>query len=161
MERITGDSPEAKSLDITQQNIAQLKQIFPDVFSRDKIDFEVLKAVLGEEVDESEERYNFTWNGKTKSRQIAQTPSEYLGEVSDIRSEWVRRFKKFADNYFMGDMKETEYCLKDVFLLHKWEKVQQNIQSVDFVSELDEKRFTEIDTMGAIACQGGACEITF
>ena len=96
-----------------------------------------------------------------EATQIAQTPSEYLGEVSDIRSEWVRRFKKFADNYFMGDMKETEYCLKDVFLLHKWEKVQQNIQSVDFVSELDEKRFTEIDTMGAIACQGGACEITF
>ena len=52
MEKITGDSPEAKSLDITQQNIEQLKQIFPDVFSENKIDFEALKAVLGEEVDD-------------------------------------------------------------------------------------------------------------
>ena len=75
IDKITGSSPEAKSLDITQQNIEQLKQLFPDVFSENKIDFEALKAVLGEEIDESEERYNFTWNGKTKARQIAQTPS--------------------------------------------------------------------------------------
>jgi hypothetical protein len=61
----------------------------------------------------------------------------------------------------MNDLKETEYCLKDVFLLHKWEKIQQNIKPIDFVGELAEKRFTDIDTMGAIACQGGACEITF
>jgi len=92
---------------------------------------------------------------------IAQTPPEYLGEVSDQRAEWLRRFNKFADNYFMNDLKETEYCLKDVFLLHKWEKIQQNIKPIDFVGELAEKRFTDIDTMGAIACQGGACEITF
>ncbi|MGP5417744.1 site-specific DNA-methyltransferase [Psychrobacter faecalis] len=75
MEKITGDSLEAKSLDITQQNIEQLKQIFPDIFSENKIDFEALKAVLGEEVDDSEERYNFTWNGKNKARQLAQMPS--------------------------------------------------------------------------------------
>ena len=87
MERITGDSPEAKSLDITQQNIAQLKQLFPDVFSENKIDFEALKAVLGEDIDESEERYNFTWNGKTKSRQIAQTPS--TGTLRPCKEESV------------------------------------------------------------------------
>lgn len=75
MKKITGNSPEAKSLDITQQNIEQLKQLFPDVFSENKIDFEALKAALGEEVDDSEERYNFTWKGKNKARQIAQTPS--------------------------------------------------------------------------------------
>lgn len=75
IDKITGSSPEAKSLDITQQNIEQLKEIFPDVFSENKIDFEALKAVLGAEFDDSEERYNFTWNGKAKARQIAQTPS--------------------------------------------------------------------------------------
>ncbi|MGI2039656.1 site-specific DNA-methyltransferase [Shewanella frigidimarina] len=75
LEKITGNSPEAKSLDITQQNIEQLKQLFPDVFSENKIDFDALKAVLGETVDGSTERYNFTWNGKTRARQIAQTPS--------------------------------------------------------------------------------------
>ena len=91
----------------------------------------------------------------------AQTPVEYRGEISDLNAEWIRRFNKFADNYFMGDLKETEYCLKDVFLLHKWEKIQQNLSPVDFVTQLSQKEFTDIDTMGAIACQGGACEITF
>lgn len=56
MEKITGNSPEAKSLDITIQNIEQLKQLFPEVFSEGKIDFEALKAVLGENIDDSEER---------------------------------------------------------------------------------------------------------
>jgi len=93
--------------------------------------------------------------------QVAQMPEEWRGEVSDIRAEWIRRFNKFADNYFMGDTKDAEYCLKDVFLLHKWTKIQQNFSPVDFVTQLNEKRFTDIDTMGATACQGGACEITF
>lgn len=62
MEKIMGTSPEAKSLDITTQNIEQLKQLFPDVFSEGNIDFEALKAALGEKIDDSEERYNFTWN---------------------------------------------------------------------------------------------------
>ena len=86
---------------------------------------------------------------------------QYRGEVSDLNAEWIRRFNKFANNYFMDDTVECSNCLKDVFLLHKWEKIQQNIAPIDFVSQLDEKRFTEIDTMGAAACQGGACEITF
>jgi ribonucleoside-diphosphate reductase alpha chain len=92
---------------------------------------------------------------------IAQMPPEFQGELSDLRAEWIRRFNKFADNYFGGDMKDAEYCLKDVFLLHKWTKIQQNIQPIDFVNQLTDKTFTDIDTMGAVACQGGACEITF
>ena len=79
MEKITGNSPEAKSLDITQQNIEQLRQLFPDVFSENKINVNALTAQLvesgGELINPEEERYNFTWNGKTKARQISQTPS--------------------------------------------------------------------------------------
>ena len=75
IEQINNQSAESKSLDITNANIEQLKQIFPDVFSEGKVDFDALKAVLGEAVDDSDERYNFTWNGKNRARQIAQTPS--------------------------------------------------------------------------------------
>ena len=91
----------------------------------------------------------------------AQTPAEYRGEISDLNAEWIRRFNKFADNYFMKDTKEAEYCLKDVFLLHKWTKAQQNLSPVDFVSQLEIKKFTDVDTIGSAACVGGACEITF
>ena len=91
----------------------------------------------------------------------AQTPAEYRGEISDLNAEWIRRFNKFADNYFMKDTKEAEYCLKDVFLLHKWTKAQQNLSPIDFVSQLEVKKFTDVDTIGSAACVGGACEITF
>ncbi|WP_375321674.1 site-specific DNA-methyltransferase [Aliivibrio logei] len=75
IEKISLDHPESKSADITEGNIQQLKQLFPDVFSEGKIDFEALKTALGEAVDDRDERYNFTWNGKNQARQIAQTPS--------------------------------------------------------------------------------------
>ncbi|MCA4005005.1 site-specific DNA-methyltransferase [Vibrio vulnificus] len=87
IEKISLDHPESKSADITEGNIQQLKQLFPDVFSEGKIDFEALKAVLGEAVDDSDERYNFTWNGKNQARQIAQTPS--TGTLRPCKEESV------------------------------------------------------------------------
>lgn len=80
-------------------------------------------------------------------------------ETLDSRKDWIRRFRKFADNYFGSDLKKTEYCLKDVFLLFKWNKIQQNFVDINFVDELKEKVFTDVDTMGSAACIGGACEI--
>ncbi|WP_367971202.1 site-specific DNA-methyltransferase [Vibrio scophthalmi] len=87
IEKISLDHPESKSADITEGNIQQLKQLFPDVFTEGKIDFEALKAVLGEAVDDSDERYNFTWNGKNQARQIAQTPS--TGTLRPCKEESV------------------------------------------------------------------------
>ncbi len=66
---------DGKSMDIVMENIEKLRVLFPDIFSEGKIDFEALEAVLGEYVEREDERYNFTWNGKSKARRIAQTPS--------------------------------------------------------------------------------------
>ena len=99
------------------------------------------------------------FNDLWEATMIAKINGEHGGELSDMRADWIRRFKKFAENYFEGDMKKAEYCLKDVFLIHKWTKIQQNLKPVDFVTQLQTKTFTDIDTMGAVACQGGACEI--
>jgi ribonucleoside-diphosphate reductase alpha chain len=131
-----------------------------EIMTEDQIVDKYGKAALfasGLIVDTRKSGFRDLWDACS----VAQMDEQYRGEVSDINKEWIRRFKKFADNYFMGDMKETEYCLKDVFLLHKWTKIQQNFAAVDFVTQLSEKRFTDIDTMGATACQGGACEIAF
>ena len=131
-----------------------------EVMTEDQIVEKYGKAALfasGLIVDTRKQGFRDLW----EACQVAQTPVEYRGEVSDIRAEWIRRFSKFADNYFEGDLKETEYCLKDVFLLHKWTKVQQNLAPVDFVSQLETKKYTDVDTIGSAACVGGACEITF
>lgn len=89
----------------------------------------------------------------------AQSDQQAMGEQSDRAADWVRRFKKFAVTHFDGDEKKAEYCLKDVHLLHKWTKIQTNMNEVDFANGLQKKTYTEIDTMGAVACAGGACEL--
>lgn len=90
---------------------------------------------------------------------IARDSSNQTQERLDIQLDWIRRYKKFADNFFNGDEKRAEYCLKDVFLLHRWTKIQQNFNDVDFVNNLSAKKFTDVDTLGAQNCSGGACEI--
>ena len=77
------------------------------------------------------------------------------------RADWVRRFENFAENYCNNNMKLAEHCLKDAYLLHKWNKIQTNLKEVDWATDITEKRYTDVDTIGSAACQGGACEIDF
>ena len=68
--------PESRSVDVfCTENLEHLKTLFPEVFSEGKIDFEVLKQLLGDEVDEHEEKYGLNWHGKRQARQLALTPS--------------------------------------------------------------------------------------
>lgn len=57
------------------ENLDALRSLFPDAFREGKIDFEVLKQLLGGAVDERDEKYGLNWHGKRKARQIALTPS--------------------------------------------------------------------------------------
>lgn len=136
-----------------------------EVLTEDQIVTRYGKAALfasGLIVDTRKAGFRDLWEATMVAQSwLAQNEQSQSGELSDIRKDWLRRFYKFADNYFAGDWKQTEYCLKDVYLLHKWTKIQQNLKPIDFISQLGEKKFTDIDTMGAIACQGGACEISF
>ena len=66
---------DGKTPDIAEENIAKLKEIFPDVFCEGKIDFEKLQQVLGNYIEDEDERYNFSWNGKGRSLRLAQSPS--------------------------------------------------------------------------------------
>lgn len=47
MERLNLNDPGSKSPDPVNENINALKTIFPDAFIEGKIDFEVLKQLLG------------------------------------------------------------------------------------------------------------------
>ena len=70
MEKMTG-----KSLDLIADNIEQLKAMFPEAVTEGKIDFEVLKTLLGGEIETRQTYYKFTWNGKEEARAYARIPS--------------------------------------------------------------------------------------
>jgi ribonucleoside-diphosphate reductase alpha chain len=78
------------------------------------------------------------------------------------KTDWVRRLKKFALNHFNGDIKTASYCLKDVSNLHLWDTLKQNYTEIDWSDVLEEDEFyEEVDTMGAAACAGGKCDISY
>ncbi|EMN2412812.1 site-specific DNA-methyltransferase [Enterobacter hormaechei] len=89
MIKITSDMPELQSMNITEDNISKLKSLFPEAFNEENIDFDVLKQLLGENVDEKEERYGLNWHGKRQARQLALTPSRgTLRPCKDESVDW-------------------------------------------------------------------------
>ncbi|END8101774.1 site-specific DNA-methyltransferase [Escherichia coli] len=76
-------------MNITADNITKLKSLFPEAFNENGIDFDVLKQLLGENVDEKEERYGLNWHGKRQARQLALTPSRgTLRPCKDESVDW-------------------------------------------------------------------------
>ncbi|HBX0759699.1 TPA: site-specific DNA-methyltransferase [Klebsiella pneumoniae] len=89
MIKITSDMTELQSMNITEDNISKLKSLFPEAFSEGSIDFDVLKQLLGANVDEKEERYGLNWHGKRQARQLALTPSRgTLRPCKDESVDW-------------------------------------------------------------------------
>jgi len=95
---------DGKTPDIAEENIQKLKQLFPEVFTESKIDFEKLKQVLGEYVEDSNERYNFTWNGKGRALRLSQTPS--LGTLRPCKEE-SKDWDTTQNLYIEGDNLEV------------------------------------------------------
>ena len=93
-----------QSADIVSENIQKLKQIFPEVFCEESIDFEKLQAVLGEYSNDDKERYNFTWWGKSQALRLAQTPS--MGTLRPCKEE-SKDWDTTENLYIEGDNLEV------------------------------------------------------
>ena len=72
---IESDDGLSHSKDLVNDNIDKLKMLFPEIVTDGRIDFKVLQQVLGEELEEEEEYYRFTWAGKSQARREAHKPS--------------------------------------------------------------------------------------
>ena len=75
MKKIAANDPETGSTDIVADNLERLKASFPDAFTEGKIDFDVLRQLLGDVVDVREDKYGLNWHGKRRARQLALRPS--------------------------------------------------------------------------------------
>jgi len=77
----------ARSADVVAENVDAMRTLFPEAFTEGKVDFTVLKQLLGGLVDEREEKYGLNWHGKRRARQLALTPS--AGTLRPAREESV------------------------------------------------------------------------
>jgi len=75
MKPYTSNDRETKSADVVAANIEQLKVLFPEALTEGKIDFDVLRQLLGGEIETHDEKYGLNWHGKRRARQLALTPS--------------------------------------------------------------------------------------
>ena len=66
---------EGTSLNIEKLNIEKIKELFPNVVTEGKVDFDKLRLILGDQIDDRVEKYQFTWNGKSNTIKLAQSPS--------------------------------------------------------------------------------------
>jgi len=107
MTNLTGNTK-----DLVAENISKIKEIFPEVFCEDKIDFDRLQEVLGRYVEDKEERYRFEWNGKSRSIKLAQTPS--TGTLRPCKEE-SKNWDTTGNLYIEGDNLEVLKLLQKTY----------------------------------------------
>lgn len=93
-----------ESMDITAENLKAMQQLFPEAFEEGKIDFEVLRQLLGKFVDDEQERYSFKWNGKGRALRLSQTPS--MGTLRPCKEE-SKDWDTTENLYIEGDNLEV------------------------------------------------------
>lgn len=64
-----------ESENLVDDRLSKLKALMPEAFTESGIDFDKLRLELGDEVDEGQERYAFTWPGKMDAIRQSQIPS--------------------------------------------------------------------------------------
>ncbi len=64
-----------ESTNLAAEQLARLRDIFPEAFAEDRLDVERLRATVGNLADDDLERYSFTWAGKRNAIRLLQTPT--------------------------------------------------------------------------------------
>lgn len=101
-----------ESMDIVKEKVDELKRLFPEVVTEEKIDFEKLKRTIGEDINDKEEKYSFNWAGRKESFKNLQTTAKgTLVPVKDESKKWDS-----TDNLFIeGDNLEVLKLLQKVY----------------------------------------------
>jgi len=63
------------SLNILQDNLEKLNQLFPELFAENQLDWEKLKAAFSDDINFANERYVLNWAGKSDAFKILQVPT--------------------------------------------------------------------------------------
>ena len=84
--------------------------------------------------------------------------SSHLQHKVELRNDWVRRFKKFAHNYFNDDLIQCAECLKQVDIFHKWHKIKYQTP-IDWTKVKWETVLQDAGSQVGAACSGNGCEL--
>jgi adenine-specific DNA-methyltransferase len=110
-ESMTEQEPAAKnehvaltSGDVSESQVARLRELFPEVFVEGKIDFDKLKIALGAAAESGPGRFHFSWAGKDDAVSLLQTPS--AGTLVPCAAESIN-FENSGNIFIEGDNLEV------------------------------------------------------
>lgn len=110
----TIDKQPLTSMNITEEQLQNFKQLFPEVFTEGlKVDWEKLKLTLGETVDTGKERYGMNWPGKADCFKTIQQPS--IATLVPAREESID-FDTTENLFIEGDNLEVLKLLQKSYL---------------------------------------------
>ncbi|MCH8295919.1 site-specific DNA-methyltransferase, partial [Candidatus Poribacteria bacterium] len=92
------------SMDVAEEKRQKLKQLLPEVFAEDKVDFDALRRVLGDMVDADKERFGLNWPGKADCMRVIQAPS--VATLKPCREESIN-FDETENLFIEGDNLEV------------------------------------------------------
>ena len=102
------------SMNITENQLQKLKQLFPEVFTEgNKVDWDRLKLTLGESIDSTRERFGMNWPGKADCFKTIQQPS--IATLVPDREDSVR-FDTTENLFIEGDNLEVLKLLQKSYL---------------------------------------------
>jgi adenine-specific DNA-methyltransferase len=106
------DKLDGKTSDIIKDNIQKLKELFPEILTENKINFDLLRQYLGDEVEANDKFYSFDWYGKEKAIQMAISQSNAtLRPDKDSSKDWDNTKNLFIE----GDNLEVMRILRQTY----------------------------------------------
>ena len=75
-----------ESENIQVQKLAQLQNIFPEIFEDGLINYDKFKTILGEKIDDKNEHYSFNWSGKKECYQTIKSKTNATLKVDEDKT---------------------------------------------------------------------------
>lgn len=100
------------SSNLSEEKLAELRRILPEAFSEEKIDWDKLRTVLGDDVDAGIEKFGFTWAGKSNAIKNVLMPSK--ATLTPATGESVK-FDESENLFIEGDNLEVLKLLQKAY----------------------------------------------
>ncbi|MGI6364805.1 MAG: site-specific DNA-methyltransferase [Bacillota bacterium] len=101
-----------ESVDITAKNVEKISQLFPGVVTEGKVNFDLLRSLLGDEVH-GDEAYEFTWVGKRAA--IAEAGRPIRKTLRPCKGE-SKNWDTTENLYIEGDNLDVLKLLQESYL---------------------------------------------
>jgi len=130
------------SSNLSEEKLSNLYRILPEAFSENKIDFEKLRTVLGDEVSLGPEKFSFSWAGKSNAIKNVLVPSRLTLNPEPKQSiKWDESENLFieGDNLEVLKLLQKAYFekIKMIYIDPPYNTGHDFVYNDDFSSPLD------------------------